>query len=314
MNTERRKWLARSVRIALGATAVMIVMVATGTARAQDFPPPPGGGGPGGPGGRGGFGGGPMGRGGMRGPGRPASLSTAPLDALSAALTLTESQVTKVEELQKKWAETERSERDAAGIQMPRPPRGGQGGFPSEEDREAMRAQFETFIQKQQAFEKALEPKRKASDTAITAILNDTQKKALPEALKSIDALQMAGIPSDVHRELNLTAAQRAKLAAVADKYAPKPGERPQGGQGSPGGGPGGFGGGPGGPGGFGGRGGGRQSEARTATLAILTDAQKKVVSNWEREHPRPERGPGGFGRPGGGGRGGDFPPPPPGE
>ena len=285
-------------RIALSAVFTVIGMVgllgvSALSARAQDQPPPGDFGGPGGPGGFGGGPGGhrgPGGPGGMRGP-RPATLSHAPVEALASALNLTDDQQTKLREMQQAFREKERSGWQNGGF----PPRSGgpggpegQGGPPSEANRQAFDAQ-----------RKAFDAKSRAADQEMAQILTDAQKKALPGVLKSFDALQAAGFPPPVLAELKLTADQRTRLAAVADKYVPKPGDAAQPGQR---------------PDGRNNGGRERRQQANTAVMGILTDSQKKTITKWEAAHPRPQRGqggPGGFGGPGGPD---GAPPPPPGE
>ena len=263
----------RVIATASALTAMIGLMAAlplTSWAQDQPPPPPPGDFGPGGPGGFGGGPGGPGGHGGPGGPGgmrrpgppRPASLSDAPVEILASALNLSGDQQDKLREMQRSFRDAERSERQSAGFQPPRP--GGPGEMPSEE-------QMRAFDEKRKAFDAKTQSKSRAADQEMAKILTDAQKRVLPAVLKSMDALQMAGIPAPLQAELKISADQRTKLAVVADKYGPKPGDTPQPGQQfDPR------------------RNGGRREQARAAVMAVFTDAQKAALSDWEAAHPRP--------------------------
>ncbi len=231
---------------------------------------PPGGfGGPGGPGGPGRR---PMG-------GRQLSPNQAPLSALTAGLQLTDAQKTQIQSIQNGLKQLRESI-------MPRP---GQGNEPPP-DRETMRANMERL--------RAAEQK---ANREITALLTATQKSKLPALLKQLEGIGALGIPLQVYDELELTAAQKTQLNAIAKRMRdtmPRPGEGGERGQGNP-------------PP-------PREEMERNRqqfheeAMAVLTDAQKTTVQEFIEAHPRPPFGggrPGGHGGPGGDG---DGPPPPP--
>ena len=142
----------------------------------------------------------------------------------------------------------------------------------------------------------------------IEAMLTDSQKKAVPDAMKELSALGPAGIPLDVLGDLKLTADQKSRIIAISTKsqqdLRQKLDEARQSGdfqafreimQGS------------------------RESTQKQVN-AVLTADQRTMIANFIKEHPM--RGPGGFpggpggfrggpGGPGGPGRPGDPPPPP---
>jgi hypothetical protein len=60
-------------------------------------------------------------------------------------------------------------------------------------------------------------PQEQAAIKSIEAILTSTQVKALPAVLKQFNAFPMAGIPLEVTGSLKLTAAQRTKIASIAE-------------------------------------------------------------------------------------------------
>lgn len=95
----------------------------------------------------------------------------------------------------------------------------------------------------------------------IEAILTDDQKAKLPDTIKELGALRNAGIPLEVVGDLKLTADQKTKIAAIAKEAQDKvsnltPEER---------------------------RAKMRETmqESRDKTMALLTDAQKKVITKF---------------------------------
>lgn len=264
------------------AALTALVSAMLGTAAFAQWPGPP----PGGPRGPSGppFGG-PGRPGMMRGP-RPASVADMPLSALAAGMTLTAGQKAKIAAIQTHLAKQRRA-------LMPRP-----GGGPPP-DRDTMRANMDKM--------RALDQQAAAD---IKAILTDTQKSALPALLKTLDDLRFVGIPLETYGDLKLTDDQKTKIAALV-QTAQQAGRAAMDAA--------------------------RQSgdfstvrqtlstshdQAVQQAMALLTTAQKAVVTKFKASHPQP--GPGGFGPPppgggfgpppGGGGFGpppGDGPPPP---
>ena len=229
-------------------------------------------------------GGGPGGPGGFRGPGgpggrhpggpRPISITMIPAQSLASVLNLSNDQVSRISAIQKQLQD-----------QRPRPmPVPGQ-----QPDRAAMEANRERM--------RSLEQKV-ASE--IEAVLMAEQKSALPELMKVLNVLGMAGIFPGIIGDLKLTTEQKRQLAALPGAVSPpRPGS-----DGPP-------------P--------DRETmeqnrrQANEQVLRILTAEQEKVVEAFRQS--RPGRGPGGgrpprqggdFGPPPGGGYGG--PPPPPSE
>ena len=275
-------------------TALLFGTVTGSLALSQ--PPPPGPGGPGGGPGGPGFGRGPRG-----GP-RQASAVQTPLAALAAELKLTDDQKSQIKAIQ----DNVKKQRQTL---MPRPNPNGERPDP-----ETMRANFDKM--------RAMEQK---ANKDIEAVLNDTQKQALPVILKQFDNLRMGGIPLEVYGDLKLTSDQKQQIGDIVKKARAAMAPPPDGGQPGAGGPPPGEGGQPGAggpPRGPGGRGpGGMFQKTREQVMAVLTDDQKKIVQDYLEAHPRQRFGPGGPGGPGGfGGPGGPPPgggpggPPPPGD
>ena len=217
--------------------------------------------------------GGPMGR--MHGP-RQASVADTPLSALAAGLTLTADQKTKIAAIQTNLT----TQRQAL---MPQ-----RGDGPP--DRDTMRAAMDKMRSLDQ---------QAAAD--IKAVLTDTQKSALPALLKTLDDLRFVGIPAETYGDLKLTDDQKTKIAALV-QTAQQAGRTAMDAA--------------------------RQSgdfstvrqtlstshtQAVQQAMALLTTAQKAVVTAYKAAHPQP--GPGGFGPPPGGfgppPGGGGFGPPP---
>jgi hypothetical protein len=257
----------RCAAFAAGWLAAGTLFLTGGTALAQgpDGPPPPGE--PGGPGGR------RMGRGPMGAGPKRLTAVTVPVETLAAALGLSDDQTAKIGEIRKQF-------RDDVRSKMPRPGGPDGGGPNGPPDPSEMKARFE-----------AVRSAETKANGEVEAVLNADQLKAFPDVLKSLRALGAAGVPPHLYAELDLTAAQRAKLAAVAPPE-PKPDAgRPDRAAMQA-----------------------QREKTRSAVMAILTAEQRGKVEAFRRDHPGRGRGPGGPGGPGGdfGGPGGDGPPPPP--
>lgn len=153
-------------------------------------PPPPGG-----PGGRPGPGGPGI------GPGRgfypmPMTLINAPLNALDAALKLSDDQREKIAKIRQEIRQQRRS-------RMPQP--GGQPGFPP--DSERMRADMERVRAEEE----------KAS-RRIEEVLNAEQKRMVPGVMRELDTLRFLGIPPELYGTLKLSGDQKRRLAEIAEK------------------------------------------------------------------------------------------------
>lgn len=139
----------------------------------------------------------PGGRGGPRFGGfRQDSAADVPLAALDAGLNLTADQKSQIGKLQQQFQQ----QRQEA---FPHP--GGQAGAPP--DPAARRAAMDKFRTLEQ-------------DTTqkIDAILTSDQKAKLPPLLKEVESLRATGIPAEMYGDLKLTADQKQKLAAIAQK------------------------------------------------------------------------------------------------
>jgi hypothetical protein len=200
----------------LAAGLCLSAVVAPGSARAQ----PPGGPPPGGPGGPGRFGPPPGGPGFPGFGGRP-SVSNVPIGALTAELKLSEKQAQDIKQLQDSFHKQQRAIMPGfpGGPGGPPPP-GGPGGPPPGGpggpggpppggfgDPEQMRAAMQKM--------RALDEK---TAKQIEAELTDSQKKALPDAMREIGALGQAGIPPDLLGDLNLSADQKSKILAISSQ------------------------------------------------------------------------------------------------
>lgn len=206
--------------------------------------------------------------------GRQLSPAQAPLTALTFGLQLTDAQKTQIQTIQNNLKQFRESI-------MPRP---GQGNDAPPPDRETMRANFDKL--------RAAEQK---ANTDITALLTATQKPKLPALLRQLEGIGALGIPLEVYDELQLTAAQKTQLNAIAKRMResmPRPGEgnppppheeMEQ-----------------------------NRQRFHEEAMAALTDAQKTIVQEFIESHPRPPFGGGRPGRPGGPGGEGNSPPPPP--
>lgn len=246
-------------------------LVSLAFAQGPDGPPPPGG--PGGRGGQGSFGGpGGFGRGQFGG--TPSAANT-PVSVLESGLKLTADQKTKIQQLQQQMQQQMRE-------LFPRP---GAGGPPDPETMQANITKMRGLDQK--------------VSTQIEALLTADQKAKLPGLLKDIEALRGTGIPMEVYKDLKLTADQKAKLAAISKKSQQTMQSAIEQARNS---------------GDFGSvreamMNARRQTEEQA--MDVLSDDQRKIVTQYKEEHP--QQGPGGFGGPGGGpgGRPGPGGPPP---
>lgn len=294
------------IKLVLGSAALLTALCA-GPAFAQGPDdgggpppggPPPGGfggpgGGPGGPGGRGGFGGPGM----MMGRGRALTAVDVSTSVLKSVLGLTDEQTTQIGAIQDQFRQDRRSAMPARPDPGSDPP-----------DPATMQATMQAAMKKLEALQ------TKASDQ-IKALLTDTQKTALDKFLKDATALGGVGIPMEVVGKLKLTADQTKQITTISEKAqkdtraildkardSDDPGAAFQ-------------------------RAGRIQRKAHTDALAVLTDSQKAILTQFMKDHPRSFRGgPGGPGGPppGGpddgngpppGGPGGDGNgPPPPGD
>lgn len=290
-------------------------------------------GGPGGPppGGPGGFPGGPgMGRPG----GGQLTLADIPVSVLSTELKLTSDQKTKIEAIQKKWRTQLQSMRPQFGPGGPGGPGGPPPGGPGGQDGQGGPPPVGPHLQAGQDGQGGPPPGgpegqggpggpggpppggpggfpggpggpnsklfqlRQQTIKSIEAVLTDTQKQAVPGLLKTLDALQVSGIPIPVVSDLKLTASQKTKIQNLAEATRQEDRKAMDNARAT-----------------------GDFDSVREAlqkshksvhdkVMAILTTDQKSVVSAFVKDHP--QRGPGGFGPPPGGPEG-DGPPPPPG-
>ena len=146
-----------------------------------------------------------------------------------------------------------------------------------------------------------MNPQEAAASKSIEALLTDSQKTKLPNVLKQFSAFQPAGLPLEIADKINLTEAQREKIAAIAE--ASRAADRKAMDEA---------------------RASGDFESIRTAmqesrkavrdkALTVLTDDQKKLVTDWVSTHPQRGPGFGGPGGPGGFGGPGDGNGPPPG-
>jgi hypothetical protein len=307
MQSQQRR---RGIRGGMLAGLSLLVLGASSLAMAQPPGGPPPGGGPGGPGG---FGppGGTGGRPGMFGP--RISVANVPLAALDAELKLSAQQKQDIKQIQDSFRKEQRALMPGfpggPGRGPGGPPNGGPpGGSPpnggppngTPPDFEQMRANMEKI--------RSLDEK---ASKQIEALLTESQKMALPDALKELGDLGPTGIPFDILGDLKLTQDQKTRLIAVSKKsqedMRKKMDEARQSGD---------F-----------------QSirdlfqTSRETThkqiMAVLTADQRTMVENFIKEHPMRSPGgfpggPGGFGgfpggppRPGRGPGPGDGPPPP---
>jgi hypothetical protein len=124
------------------------------------------------------------------------TLVNAPLDALDAALKLTEDQRAKIGKIRQEIFQQRRS-------RMPQP--GGQPGFPPNPER--MRAEMERMRAEEE----------KAS-RRIEEVLNAEQKRMVPGVMKELDTLRFLGIPPELYGTLKLSGDQMRRLAEIAEK------------------------------------------------------------------------------------------------
>ncbi|WP_395146429.1 hypothetical protein [Armatimonas sp.] len=189
---------------------------------------------------------------------QPLTVATVPAEALGKELKLSE-------EVQKKVAAIQKAVQDKMQAAMQELRNG--GGF----NQEAM-----------QELQKTNLANGKKAETEILALLNDDQKKARPEVLKTLQLLQTLGIPVQLNGDLKLTAEQTKALTeraavvqkeraavtkqiqeAMASQDMDRVRELSQGMRGT----------------------GGADAKA----LAILTPEQKAMVEKYIKDHPRPQ-------------------------
>jgi Spy/CpxP family protein refolding chaperone len=257
---------------AIAAGVALAGTVSATVAFAQDpgGPPPPGPGGP------------PPGPGGLPRPGGPGfgrgpgqgSLANLPIDALAAALNLTNDQKTKIADIQKQLRQQRQNLMPRPGDQLAGPP-----------DPDTMRANMDKLRSLEQG-----------ADRNIRAALTADQRQSLPAVLRDLGNLREVGIPAELYGTLNLTASQKQVIAAIVRRAQTQMRQKLDAARQS---------------GDFGAaRDAMMQSRKQTHddALAALTDAQRGAIEKFIEEHPRPQ-GPNGFGPPPNG-----FGPPPPGE
>jgi len=216
------------------ATALSLAAIATASialAQPPDGGPPQGR--PGGPGGPGRFG--PP-QGGPGGPGMPGgrmSVANVPAGALDAELDLSPKQKQDIVQLQDAFHKQQRSlmpnfggpGRPGGPRGQGGPPNGGPGGpgGPPQGGPDGGRpdggpgGQQPNFEQMRANMEKmrALEDK---TVKQIEAVLTDSQRRALPGAMKELGAFGPAGIPLDVLGDLKLSSDQKSRIVAIAEK------------------------------------------------------------------------------------------------
>ena len=217
---------------------------------------PPAGAPPGG-GFRGGFGG--------RG-GGATTLANAPLDVLTDVLKLTDMQKSDIEKYQKAYQMFQQANRPDFSAGRPDP---------------AVMAEIQ----------KKTEESNKSYSDKIKGLLNDDQKKQVPDVLKDFKLLNGAQIPLGLFSKIKLTDDQKKKLDEIETASQKDQKEKLDEAQKS----------------------GDFQSvrqamqESRAALQTkvneVLTDEQKELIKTWRKDHPRPQGG-----RPGGAG---GTPPPP---
>jgi len=210
---------------------------------------------------------------GQRGQGRgQMSLGNLSVSTINMGLKLTAAQKTSIQTILDK--------RDAQIKALPALTPPAQGEMPTPEQQQAMRDGF----QKRQEL-------NTAATEAITAVLTDDQKKALPDFLKEVGAMQQAGLPAGVLGDLKLTEDQKKSITAQAEKSAATMREKMQAAQQS-------------------GQRPNREEmmamrkESTDAVMALLTPTQKAMVEKYVKDHPQPAFG--GFGGRRGGNAGGN--------
>jgi hypothetical protein len=126
----------------------------------------------------------------------PMTLVNAPLDALDAALKLTDDQREKIAKIRQEIRQQRRN-------RMPRPE--GQPGF--QPDPEQMRAMMERMRAEEEKASKRIEE-----------VLNAEQKQAVSGVMKELDSLRFLGIPPELYGTLKLSGDQKKKLLDIASK------------------------------------------------------------------------------------------------
>ncbi len=224
--------------------------------------------GPGGPDGPGGGPGGPPGHGRGRPPFggmRRVSALDLPITVLASGLKLTDDQKDKIQQIQQDF-------RDQRNELMPR--RGPDSGGPPDP------ATMQANMEKMHSLETDASSK-------INAVLTSDQKTVLPTLIKNIESLRATGIPAELYSKLNLTAAQKKKIADIAQQARTYMQTKMAAAQQS-----------------------GDFEAARSVmdqvrqdshskAMAVLTTEQKALVDQFIKDHPRPQGGRG-FGPPNG--------------
>jgi len=194
-------------------------------------------------------------QGGLQGARARVGVAMVPVEVLGAELKLTEGQKTQIQKIQDDYQAKLRE-------LMPRREPGAQPGQQPQRDPARM--------------QELRELSRKASED-IEAVLNDEQKKKLPEVLRGITALRSAGLPLQALGVLKLTPEQRTQIAEMVQKEMEglrdlQPEERRT-----------------------------KMREVmqglREKVGAVLTEEQKKALAKWNEEQRQQRRG----GRRGGG-------------
>ena len=248
----------RHNKFGLLALATVVLGCTGAAAFAQDAaaPPPPAN-----PGG-GRQGGGRQGRQG----GGPIQLSSLSIATMNYGLKLTADQKTQIQTI------LDQHDKDVKAL--PAAPAFTPGQPPSPEDVTAM----------QEARQKRRDIATK-SDDAIKAVLTDDQKAKLPDFVKELQGMQQSGIPVAILGDLKLTADQKTKITAQAEKNQTAMQQKMQEARAS----------------------GQRMSpqdrmammkDAQDKVSELLTPTQRAMVDKYNRDHPN--QGFGGFGGPGG--------------
>ena len=212
----------------------------------------------------GGRGGGRQGGGRQFGGGGPIQLSSLTIATMNYGLKLTADQKTQIQTI------LDQHDKDVKAL--PAAPAFTPGQQPSPEDIQAMR----------DAMQKRRDVSTK-SDDAIKAVLTDDQKAKLPDFVKELQGMQQSGIPVAILGDLKLTADQKTKITAQAEKNQADMQQKRQDARAA----------------------GQRMSpqdmqammkDARDKVSELLTPTQRAMVEKYNRDHPQPVGGFGGRG------------------
>jgi Spy/CpxP family protein refolding chaperone len=252
------------------------------------------------------------------------TLATVPVSAMVPYFGLTEEQAKKIEEIQKNARpnmEAMRSQIEGIRSQV--------GENPTQADRENIRARMMAMREEMAAQRQKEEENRDKAIKEIELVLTSEQRPAIASFLRDVDLFLQVNLPLELIRPLDLNGPQKRKLQQIAQQEEQEREQmmrqtfstvfqqnRAQGGQG-------GNAGVPTDPAArqqladqarqAGQQIGEAMRESREKTrekaLAILTADQRALVVQWEKDHPRTQRGfgPGGQGGPGGPGGPGAF-------